>query len=209
MLEARRPGGPGHNPLMEARSVASGGSTISHGGGLVDRYATALYSLADDEHALDQTVDQMQALGRLVDESAPLRRLLASPLIDVAQTLAATRAVLTEQGFAPNIVKFVGVIAVNRRLSRLRAIVAAFAALVAERRGVITARVTSAHALSTVQREALRARLIEAGYGKVNIEEQVDVSLLGGITLRIGARLFDSSIKSRLQRLQYAMKGAA
>ena len=60
-----------------------------------------------------------------------------------------------------------------------------------------------------MQRESLRARLIESGYGQVNIEEQVDASLLGGITLRIGARLFDSSIKSRLQRLQYAMKGAA
>ncbi len=194
---------------MEVQQVASGGSTISHGGGLVDRYAAALYSLADDEHALDETVDQMQALGRLIDESEAFRRLLASPLIDVAQTTAATRAVLSEQGFAPRIVKFVGVIAINRRLSRLRAIVTAFAALVAERRGVITARVASAHPLSTVQRESLRARLIEAGYGQVNIEEQVDASLLGGITLRIGARLFDSSIKSRLQRLQYAMKGAA
>ena len=189
--------------------MASGASTISHGGGLVDRYATALYSLADDEHALDQTVEQMDALGRLIDESDAFRRLLASPLIDVAQTLAATRAVLEAQGFAPNIVKFVGVIAVNRRLSRLRAIVSAFAALVAERRGIITARVASAHPLSTVQRESLRARLIESGYGQVNIEEQVDASLLGGITLRIGARLFDSSIKSRLQRLHYAMKGAA
>jgi F-type H+-transporting ATPase subunit delta len=60
-----------------------------------------------------------------------------------------------------------------------------------------------------VQREALRARLIEAGYGQVNIDEQVDRTLLGGLVVRIGARLFDSSIKSRLQRLQYAMKGAA
>jgi F-type H+-transporting ATPase subunit delta len=90
----------------------------------------------------------------------------------------------------------------------LRVIVAAFAALVAERRGQVTAHVASAHALSMVQREALRARLIEAGYGQVNIEEQVDRSLLGGLVVRIGARLFDSSVKSRLQRLQYAMKGA-
>ena len=209
MLEARRRTNPVSILFWKLHAVASGGSTISHGGGLVDRYATALYSLADDEHALDQTVDQMAALGRLIDESAPLRRLLQSPLIDVAQTRAATRAVLEGQGFAPRIVKFVGVIATNRRLNRLRAIVSAFAALVAERRGIITARVATAHPLSTVQRESLRARLIESGYGQVNIEEQVDASLLGGITLRIGARLFDSSIKSRLQRLQYAMKGAA
>jgi F-type H+-transporting ATPase subunit delta len=194
---------------MEPSPVASGGSTISYGGGLVDRYATALYSLAEDDRALDQVVDQMQALGRLIDESPIFRRLLESPLIDVKQALAAARATLEGQGFAPTIVNFVSVIAVNRRLNRLRAIVSAFAALVAQRRGVITAHVTTAHRLSTVQREALRARLIEAGYGQVNINEHIDASLLGGITVRIGARLFDSSIKSRLQRLQYAMKGAA
>ena len=104
---------------------------------------------------------------------------------------------------------FVGVIANNRRLSSLRTIVTAFANLVAEKRGVVVAKVSTANPLSAVQREQLRARLIEAGYGTVDIEEQVDPSLLGGLVVRIGARLFDSSIKSRLQRLQYAMKGAA
>ncbi|MEJ0045831.1 MAG: ATP synthase F1 subunit delta [Rhodospirillales bacterium] len=189
--------------------MASGGSTISRGGGLTDRYANALYSLAGDENALDRTVDEMQALGRLIDASADLRRLLESPLVDVQQALTALRAALDGQGFSPLLVRFVSVVTANRRLRQLRAIVSAFSALVAEKRGVVSAQVTSAHALTTVQREALRARLIEAGYGQVNIEEQVDASLLGGLTLRIGARLFDSSIKSSLQRLQYAMKGAA
>ncbi len=104
---------------------------------------------------------------------------------------------------------FVGVVANNRRLDALRAIVAAFAALVAQKRGVVVAHVASAHPLSDVQREQLRARLIEAGYGSVNIQERVDPSLLGGLVVRIGARLYDTSLKSRLQRLQYAMKGAA
>jgi F-type H+-transporting ATPase subunit delta len=194
---------------MEVRAVASGGSTITHGGGLTDRYASALYSLADDARLLDQTIDEVAALGRLIDESAELRRVLESPLVDVAQGVGAVRAALEGQGFSSLVVRFACVVAQNRRLKNLRAIVAAFAALVASRRGVVTAVVTSAHPLSTVQREALRARLIEAGYGQVNIEEQVDTSLLGGLVVRIGARLFDSSIKSRLQRLQYAMKGAA
>jgi len=189
--------------------VASGGATISHGGGLADRYAAALYSLAEDAGALDQTVDQMQTLGRLIDDNADVRRLLESPLIDVAQASSAIRAVLESQGFSPLIVRLAGVVAANRRLRNLRAIVSAFATLVASRRGVVTAQVTSAHRLTTVQREALRARLIEAGYGQVNIQEQVDATLLGGLVVRIGARLFDSSIKSRLQRLQFAMKGAA
>jgi len=73
----------------------------------------------------------------------------------------------------------------------------------------VMAQVSSAHRLSGVQREQLRARLIEAGYGRVSIDERVDESLLGGVVVRVGARLYDSSIKSRLQRLQYAMKGVA
>ena len=73
----------------------------------------------------------------------------------------------------------------------------------------MVAGVSSAHPLTDVQREQLRARLIESGYGNVNLQETVDPSLLGGLVVRIGARLYDTSLKSRLQRLQYAMKGAA
>ena len=189
--------------------MASGGSTISSGGGLTDRYAAALYSLAGDQHLLDQTVDQMDGLGRLIDESPLLRRLLESPLIDVQTAQKALRAALVDQGFTKIITDFVGVVAANRRLNALRAIVSAFAALVAQKRGIIQAEVTSAHPLTDVQEQQLRARLIEAGYSQVNIAKRVDETILGGLIVKIGARLYDTSLKSRLQRLQYAMKGAA
>ena len=188
--------------------VASATTTTS-GGGLADRYAAALYAHAEDQRALDAVVGEMEQLGRLIDESADFRRLLHSPLIDVTQSRAAAGAVLAEQGFGKIVQDFVGVIANNRRLGALGAIVSAFAALVAQKRGVIVAQVASAHPLSDVQREQLRARLIEAGYGSVNIQDKVDPSLLGGLVVRVGARLYDTSLKSRLQRLQYAMKGAA
>ncbi len=190
------------------RCVAAEG-TISQSGGLPGRYAAALYDLAGERRELDAVVDQMESLGRLIDESAPFRRLLSSPLVDVTQARAATEAVLREQGFGKTVSDFVGVIANNRRLAVLRSIVTAFATLVAEKRGVVTANVASAHKLSDVQREQLRARLIEAGFGNVNIQELVDPALLGGLVVRVGARLYDTSLKSRLQRLQYAMKGAA
>ena len=184
-------------------------TTTTSGGGLADRYAAALYAHAEDQRALDAVVGEMEQLGRLIDESAPFRRLLQSPLIDVTQARAAASAVLADQGFGKIVQDFVGVIANNRRLGALAAIVSAFSALVAQKRGVIVAQVASAHPLSNVQREQLRARLIEAGYGSVNIQDKVDPSLLGGLVVRIGARLYDTSLKSRLQRLQYAMKGAA
>jgi F-type H+-transporting ATPase subunit delta len=189
--------------------VASEATTISSGGGLADRYAAALYALADENHVLDAVVSQMEDLGRMIDDSGDFRRLLESPLIDVKTATAATQAVLSREGFGKEVQDFVGVIAVNRRLRALREIVAAFAARVAERRGIITAHVASAHPLNDVQRQQLRARLIEAGYGSVNIEERVEPDLLGGLVVKIGARLYDTSLKSRLQRLQYAMKGAA
>jgi F-type H+-transporting ATPase subunit delta len=176
---------------------------------MAERYATALYALASDRQSLDEVVDQMNALGRLIDENDLLRRLLASPLVDMHAAQHALRAVLVEQGFGKLVQDFVGVVTSNRRLGSLRQIINVFAALVAERRGVVVAHVESAHELTDVQEQQLRGRLIEAGYGNVNIVKRVDPSLLGGLVVRIGARLFDSSLKSRLQRLQYAMKGAA
>ena len=203
------PGGfdPSFVAWVDDRVAAEG--TISQSGGLPGRYAAALYDLAAERRELDPVVDQMNGLGRLIDESAPLRRLLSSPLVDVTQARGAVQAVLREQGFGKTVTDFVGVIANNRRLGVLRAIVNAFATLVADKRGVVTASVASAHPLSDVQREQLRARLIEAGFGNVNILESVDPALLGGLVVRVGARLYDTSLKSRLQRLQYAMKGAA
>jgi len=117
--------------------------------------------------------------------------------------------VLVEQGFGKLVQDFVGVVISNRRQNALRVIIRAFAALVAERRGVVVAHVQSAHPLTEVQEQQLRARLIEAGFGNVDIHKHVHPDLLGGLVVRIGARLYDSSLKSRLQRLQYAMKGAA
>ncbi|MGE0416800.1 MAG: F0F1 ATP synthase subunit delta [Acetobacteraceae bacterium] len=189
--------------------VAAQATTIASGGGLADRYAAALYAHADEQNALDAVVSEMESLGQLIDQSADFRRLLGSPLIDVHQATKAALAVLEAEGFGKSVRDFVGVVASNRRLRVLREIVAAFAALVAERRGIITAHVASAQPLNDLQRQQLRARLIEAGYGNVNILEKVEPDLLGGLVVRIGARLYDTSLKSRLQRLQYAMKGAA
>ena len=189
--------------------VASEATTIAKGGGLADRYAAALYAHADESNVLDAVVSEMESLGQLIDSSADFRRLIESPLIDVTLGTKAALAVLEQQGFGKQVRDFVGVISTNRRLRALREIVTAFSTLVADRRGIITAQVTTALPMLDRQRTALRARLIEAGYGNVNIQEQVQPDMLGGMIVRIGARLYDTSLKSRLQRLQYAMKGAA
>ena len=102
-----------------------------------------------------------------------------------------------------------GVLITNRRLGQLAAVAAAFGVKLAERRGQQVAEVTTAHALSDTQRAQITARLTEAGYSGVRLRETLDTTILGGLIVRIGSRLYDNSIKSKLQRLQYAMKGAA
>ncbi|MGH7120727.1 MAG: F0F1 ATP synthase subunit delta [Acetobacteraceae bacterium] len=189
--------------------MASDATLFTPAGGLADRYANALYAEAEEKRTLDQVVGEMAGLGRLIDQSADFRRLLHSPTVDATVATRAALAVLSDAGFGKLVQNFVGVIAGNRRLRALRTIVAAFAALVAQRRGLVTARLTSAHPLDENQVHQLRVRLVEAGYGNVEIIKEVDPSLLGGLVLKIGARLYDSSLKSRLQRLQHAMKGAA
>ena len=159
----------GGTPSTPTSAPAGAQPAARPSGGLPGRYATALYDLADEQRSLDEVVDQADALGRLIDQSPPLRALLASPTLDVAQSRDVVLAVLDSQGFGATMRHFVGVIANNRRLPTLRGIIAAFAALVASRRGITVAEVSSAHALTDLQRTQLRARLTQAGYGRVDI----------------------------------------
>jgi F-type H+-transporting ATPase subunit delta len=176
---------------------------------LTARYAAALYSLADEQGVLSETVDQMEALGRLINESPDFASLVHNRLLDAKLLVGPTEKVLEAQGFSAVIRNFVGVVIANRRLSDLPALVGGFAAYAAAKRGEVIATVTSALPLTDLQRVQLRARLTEAGYSSVRLDEHLDPSLLGGLTLKIGPKLYDTSLKSRLQRLQYSLKGAA
>ncbi|GBQ67633.1 ATP synthase F1 subunit delta [Ameyamaea chiangmaiensis NBRC 103196] len=177
--------------------------------GMAARYAIALYDLAADRHALDEVLAQVQALQGLIDGSKDLRAFLSDRTIAPTDAAKAMQTILEREGFGELVRNFVGVVAANRRLSRLHAILAAFFAVVSARRGEITADVATAQPLTDVQRIQLRARLADAGYSQVAIHERVDESLLGGLVVSIGARRYDTSLKGRLTRLNNAMKGAA
>ncbi len=176
---------------------------------LSTRYAAALYALADEQGALDETVDQMAGLGRLMSESPDFAGFVKNPILDANQVAGPIDKALESQGFSTLVRNFVGVVIANRRLRDLSGLVAGFAAYAATKRGEVIATVTSALPLNDLQRVQLRARLTEAGYSTVRLVEHLDPSLLGGLTLKIGPKLYDTSLKSRLQRLQYSLKGAA
>jgi F-type H+-transporting ATPase subunit delta len=173
------------------------------------RYAAALYDLASEQAAIPETVEQMDAVGKLFAQDAALRRLAASPLADPAKVAPALDAALAAQNVTPLVRNFLRVAIANRRLPDLPALIAGFADYAAAKRGEIIAEVATAIPLTDLQRTQLRARLTESGYGSVRLNERTDASLLGGLVLKIGPKLYDTSLKSRLSRLSYSLKGAA
>ena len=177
-------------------------------GEIAGRYASAVYELADEARVLDETAADLQSLQGLFGESADLQTLIRSPLIDSDAKAAAIDAVLGQAGAGDLTRRFIAVVARNNRLFVLPATIDAFLAELAGRRGEITAEVTSAQPLKQSQLESVTNALRAALGGKVTVDAKLDPSLIGGLVVRVGSRMIDASLKSKLQRLQLAMKGA-
>jgi len=178
--------------------------------GVAGRYATALFELADNAKSLDAVAQDLSTFRRLVSESQDLARLIASPVIGRALQSKALLAVLDAAGIKGLVRSFVGTVSANGRARELPAMASAFLAELARRRGETTATVTSAVPLSPAQMQQLEASLRSVlGGAKVSIDAQVNPDILGGLVVKVGSRLFDSSIRSKLARLQLAMKGVA
>jgi F-type H+-transporting ATPase subunit delta len=185
-----------------------------HAGGVDERYALAVLGLADDARqadpgALDRIAADLEKLQGLCFADAGFRAFLADPRQGAADQQKAMAAILQSQGIGDEVRKLVGVLVNNRRLSHLSAVATAFGAKLAERRGQQVAYVTTAFPLTDVQRAQIVARLTESGISGVKLAETLDPAILGGLIVRIGSRLYDNSLKSKLQRMQFVMKGAA
>jgi F-type H+-transporting ATPase subunit delta len=177
--------------------------------GLAGRYATALFELAEEAHTIDAVHADLVTLQGMIDESDDLRRALKSPLIPRDQAGKAMDALMEAGGASDLTRRFVGLVAKNRRLFALEDIISAFRALRAHHRGEVTAEVTSATPLSDAQQAAVLDALKRVMGSEVAIDHRVDPELLGGLVVRVGSRMVDSSLRTKLQKLQIAMKGAA
>lgn len=175
---------------------------------IAERYASAVYELADEARVLDETAADLKSIKGMLSESADLQTLIRSPLIDAAVKASAMGAILEQGGASDLTQRFVAVIARNNRLAVLPSTIDAFLAELANRRGEITAEVTSAQPLKQTQLDAVTNALRSALGGKVTVDAKLDPSLIGGLVVRVGSRMIDASLKSKLQRLQLAMKGA-
>ena len=181
----------------------SGGIQASLSG----RYATALFELARDSKSLPPVEASLAAVSQALAESADFKALTTSPLIARGAARNAVGAVAKTLGLDTTTANFLGVLADNRRLNQLPQIIRAFRDLAARQRGEISAEVISAHPLSDDQVEALKAQLRTRTGRDVTLDRSVDSSLLGGLVVKIGSQMIDSSIKTRLNTLAHAMKG--
>jgi len=179
----------------------------SEQGGLALRYATALLGLAEEKHALDAVSGDLTALGHMIADSDDLKTLISSPLMKRADQARAIAAIMDAAQMGDLTHRFVGLVASNRRLFALPAIIKSFQKMLADKRGEVAAEVTAAHALTDAQQAAVSDAIKRVVGGKVSIDMKVDPSLLGGLIVRVGSRMIDGSVKTKLQKLQLAMKG--
>ena len=176
---------------------------------MAGRYAAALFELAKDQRQLDQVERDLATLLRMLDESADLRRVVQSPVISTDDQAKGFNAILARAGVAGLVGNFVNLIVRNRRLFALRDMIKAFQALLARERGEVSADVTSAHPLTPEQMQAL-ADTLRTSTGKiVRIDTRVDPNLLGGLIVKIGSRMIDSSLRTKLNSLKVVMRGIA
>ncbi|MFL2770999.1 MAG: F0F1 ATP synthase subunit delta [Rhodospirillaceae bacterium] len=176
-------------------------------GGLAVRYASALYDLADESSVIDAIAADLDGLDTIVNESEDFNRFIKSPVLSREEHSEGIAAVASQVGLNTITKNFLGLVASNRRLFALPEMIRAFQSLLAARRGMVTADVTAAAALTESQSQALADSLKVAVGTSVAISTKVDSSLLGGLIVRVGSRMVDSSLKSKLQRLKLSMKG--
>ncbi|MEX2318877.1 MAG: F0F1 ATP synthase subunit delta [Bauldia sp.] len=174
--------------------------------GVAERYANALFELAIDTNALAEVEKDLGRFADLISESPDLARLVRSPVFSAADQSRAVVAVLEKAGIGGLVANVVKVASANRRLFVVPEIVTAFRRLAAQHRGEVSAEVVSAEPLADKHVAELKAAL-KASLGKdVTLETSVDPSLIGGLVVKVGSRMIDGSLKTKLNSLKLAMK---
>ncbi|MGH6874993.1 MAG: F0F1 ATP synthase subunit delta [Aestuariivirgaceae bacterium] len=176
--------------------------------GVPGRYARALYELAKETQTVDAVAEDLRQFRTIVEGSDELNRLVRSPMFRAEEQIAALQAIVKAVGTGPLASNFILLTAKNRRLSKLPEIIQAFLALIAAERGEVTAEVISAEKLSAKHVATLKDELTAQMGGSVMLLTKTDASLIGGLIVKIGSRMIDNSLKTKLQNLKMIMKGA-
>ena len=176
--------------------------------GVSGRYATALFELARDEKSIDAVKADLDKFDAMLADSADLTRLVRSPVFSADMQSRALAAVLDQAGISGISAKFLKVLTANRRLFAVSDMISAFRALVAKFRGEATADVTVAEALSDKNLDVLKTALKSVTGKAVALNVKVDPSIIGGLVVKLGSRMVDSSLRTKLNSIKHAMKEA-
>lgn len=173
------------------------------------RYATALFELAQESNSVAAVSADLDSFAGMLDGSDDLNRLVRSPVFGAGDQIAALDAIFVKVGIKSVAANFIKLAAKNRRLFAVRDMITAFRALAAQARGEVAAEVVSAEKLTADQVKRLKAELKASVGSDVELSQVVDPSILGGLIVKVGSRMVDNSLRTKLQNLKFAMKGVS
>jgi F-type H+-transporting ATPase subunit delta len=195
------------NELKKRASTVAGEDPLTSG--VSGRYAGALFELALENKSVDQVRADLDRFDALVGESADLNRLVRSPVFGADEQLKALQVILDRAGISGLAANFLRVITTNRRLFAVRDMIRAFRALVARHRGEVSAQITVAEPLNEANTNALKDALKNVTGGKdIDLDVKVDPAIIGGLIVKVGSRMVDSSLRTKLNAIKFAMKEA-
>ncbi|MGC1777271.1 MAG: F0F1 ATP synthase subunit delta [Xanthobacteraceae bacterium] len=176
--------------------------------GMAGRYATALFELASESKAIDAVRADLERFEALMAESADFRRLVRSPVFSAGEQGQALAMILQRAGIGGVAANFLKLVTANRRLFAVRDMIKAFRELVAQHKGEATAEVTVAEKLKDEHVEALRAALKAVSGKDIDLDIKIDPAIIGGLVVKLGSRMVDTSLRTKLNAIRHAMKEA-
>lgn len=182
------------------------GSVVS---GVQGRFASALMELAEDERAIDAVERDLDRFDRLIAESADLERLVTSPVFTADEQTRAVSAILDKAEIGGIAGNFIRLVAAKRRLFAVRGMIASYKALLARKRGITRAEVTVAEQPSDALLDELKSALKGVAGGDVVFALKIDPTIIGGLVVKLGSRMVDASLRSKLNSIRLAMREVA
>ena len=173
---------------------------------MAGRYATALFELALEGNVVDAVEADLQTFGQLLTQNADLARLVRSPVFTAEEQTRAMTAIVERAGITPLAAKFLRFVASNRRLFAVQDMIKAYRALVARHKGEVRAEVTVAERLSDAHLAAIKNALASVTGKQIDVDVRVEPAIIGGLVVKLGSRMVDSSLRTKLNAIKHAMK---
>jgi F-type H+-transporting ATPase subunit delta len=186
-----------------AQNGSQTGTVVS---GVAGRYASALFDLAREQRAIDAVAADLDRFDALLRESQDLQRLVKSPVFTAEEQERAVGAILEKAGIGGYAANFIRLVASNRRLFAVPDMIRAYRTLVAEHKGIVRAQVTLAEPPSATIMNDLRAALRDVAKAEVDVDLRIDPALIGGLVVKIGSRMVDASLRTKLNSIRLAMR---